>query len=77
MMNFDQNDMDDFEELDDFDEMCFGDERRVAFIKQDVCDGKDMWVIYGADGVKIAATDNRDFAFLVARQNDFTPYSVH
>lgn len=36
-----------------------------------------MWLIYAADGTKIAATDDRDFAFVMAKQNDFTPCSVH
>ena len=31
----------------------------------------------GADGLKIAATEDRDFAFIVARQNDLEPLSVH
>ena len=31
----------------------------------------------GADGERIAATDDREFAFIVAKQNDLEPYSVH
>ena len=49
----------------------------LAFIKYDEYQGDKMWVIYGADGVKIAATDNREFAFLVAKQRDLEPCSVH
>ncbi len=60
-----------------FAELDGQDDERTAFIKQDVFDGKPMWLICGADGERIAATDNRDFAFIVARQNDFEPYSVH
>ena len=52
-------------------------DEKVAFIKPDVCDGRKVWTIYGADGTKLAATDNRDFAFLMARQNDLEPKSVH
>ncbi len=52
-------------------------DENVAFIKNDVYDGKNMWLIYAADGTKIAATDNRDFAFIVAKQNDLLPLSVH
>lgn len=52
-------------------------DENVAFIKKAECDGKIMWSIYGADGVKIAMTDNRDFAFVVAKQNDLNPQSVH
>ena len=49
----------------------------VAFIKQDVYEGKNMWLIYDAEGERVAATDDREFAFIVARQNDLDPYSVH
>ena len=56
--------------------ICWNDER-VAFIKKDIYEGKSMWMIYGADGLKIAATEDRDFAFIVARQNDLEPLSVH
>ena len=48
-----------------------------AFIKYDTYEGRPMWLIYGADGEKIAATDSREFAFIVAKQNDLEPYSVH
>ena len=48
-----------------------------AFIKKDIYDGKPMWLIYDAAGERIAATDNREFAFVVARQNDLEPHSVH
>ena len=48
-----------------------------AFIKQGEYDGKPMWLICNAEGEKVAATDNRDFAFIVARQNDMEPHSVH
>ncbi len=53
------------------------DDEHSAFIKYDIYDGKPMWLIYGADGEKIAATDSREFAFIVARQNDLEPHSVH
>lgn len=55
---------------------CWNDED-VAFIKNDVMDGKEMWLICAADGTKIAATDDRDFAFVMAKQNDLKPTSVH
>ncbi len=48
-----------------------------AFIKYDVYEGKPMWLIYDAEGEKIAATESREFAFIVARQNDLEPCSVH
>ena len=48
-----------------------------AFIKKDIHDGKPMWLIYDSAGERIAATDNREFAFVIARQNDLEPHSVH
>lgn len=50
---------------------------KAAFIKYDMYEGKPMWMIYDAEGERVAATDDRDFAFIVAKQNDLTPYSVH
>lgn len=58
-------------------DFCFWNDQNVVFIKNDVQDGKDMWLLYAADGTKLATTDNRDFAFLVARQNNLEPKSVH
>lgn len=58
-------------------ELCEWNDSKVAFIKRDMYEGKKMWLIYAADGTKIAATDDRDFAFIMAKQNDFIPQSVH
>lgn len=58
-------------------EMSEWDDENAAFIKHDMYDGRMMWSIYAADGERIAATDNREFAFIVARQNDLEPVSVH
>ncbi len=58
-------------------ELCSWNDEDVAFIKGDVQNGKDMWLIYAADGTKLATTDNRDYAFIVARQNNLEPKSVH
>jgi len=49
----------------------------VAFIKYDLYNGSPMWSIYHADGTKIAVTDSREFAFVMAKQNDLQPQSVH
>ena len=49
----------------------------AGMTKSGVHDGKEMWLIYAADGTKIAATDDRDFAFVMAKQNDLCPKSVH
>ena len=58
-------------------ELSVWDDDGVAFIKHGLHDGKEMWLIYASDGTKIAATDDRDFAFVMARQNDLMPKSVH
>jgi len=58
-------------------ELSVWDDEDVAFIKNGMHDGREMWLIYSSDGTKIAATDDRDFAFVMARQNDLQPQSVH
>lgn len=52
-------------------------DENVAFIKYDTYEGNKMWVIYGSDGYRLAAASDRDFAFIMARQNDLDPCSVH
>ena len=52
-------------------------DRDVAFIKQDSQDGKPVWLIYASDGTKLATTESRDCAFLVAKQNNLLPQSVN
>lgn len=52
-------------------------DEQTAFIKNDFHDGNKMWLIYSANGTKIAATDDRDFAFIMAKQNNLNPCSVH
>lgn len=49
----------------------------VAFIRPEVQDGENMWSIYDADGTKLAITDDREFAFVMAKQNNLIPQSVH
>lgn len=68
-----------FEDLDreTMAELSFWNDEDVAFIKPGYEDGKRMWSIYAADGEKIAMTDDREFAFVVAKQNDLNPKSVH
>lgn len=48
-----------------------------VFIKKLFQNGKCLWGIYDAEGERLAVTDNRDVAFVVARQNDFVPCSLH
>ncbi len=58
-------------------ELSAWNDEKAAFIKHDMYDGKMMWMVFDADGERIAATDDRDFAFVVAKQNNLTPYSAH
>ncbi len=62
--------------LEDFDVgRNFWNDEDVAFIKSDEESGQ--WLIYSAEGVRLAATEDRDFAFIIARQNELSPKSVH
>lgn len=60
-----------------FDDLPVWEDKNTAFIKPEMQNGKNMWLICAADGTRLAATDNRDYAFIVARQNDLNPQSVH
>lgn len=59
-----------------FSELSFWNDENVAFIKPAYENGKEIWSIYAADGEKIAVTDDREFAFIVAKQNDLKPQLV-
>ncbi|QDL93470.1 DUF1150 family protein [Paroceanicella profunda] len=37
----------------------------------------DLYAIHGEDGEPLALVGDRKMAFAVARQNDYTPVSVH
>ncbi len=56
--------------------LSWGDQE-VAFIKSDKISDNEVWKIYTADGTQLAIADSRDFAFILARQNDLDPKSVH
>ena len=49
----------------------------AVFIKEDEYQGKIFWGIYNLEGIRIAVTDNRECAFVLARQNDLEPQSAH
>ncbi|MDX5403450.1 MAG: DUF1150 domain-containing protein [Rhodobacterales bacterium] len=36
-----------------------------------------LWSVHGADGRQLALVADRKLAFLLAREHDFTPVSVH
>jgi len=49
----------------------------VAYIKRIVEDGTEGFAVHAADGTRIAVLADREFAFIVVRQNDMEPVSVH
>ena len=58
-------------------ELNFSAEEHTAFIKADRLNGKEIWVIYAADGTKLASTENRELAYVVAKQNNYEVMSAH
>ena len=54
----------------------WGDEN-IAFVKGDMLNGREIWVVYSADGVKLASTENRELAYIMAKQNDYEVMSAH
>ncbi len=52
-------------------------DQEVAFIKSDKIENGEIWRVYTADGTPLAVADSRDFAFVLARQNNLDPQSVH
>ncbi|WP_284162764.1 DUF1150 family protein [Frigidibacter sp. SD6-1] len=36
-----------------------------------------IWAVHGADGEQLALVADRRMAFLLARENDYAPLSVH
>ncbi|MBP6678796.1 MAG: DUF1150 domain-containing protein [Paracoccus sp.] len=57
--------------------------RRVALdtlpdeIRQQVPDVDALYAVHGIDGERLALVKDRDLAFVLARQNELTPVSVH
>jgi hypothetical protein len=37
----------------------------------------EIYAVHGADGQRLALVKDRTLAFVLARQNDFAPVSVH
>ena len=45
---------------------------------QDQASGrKTIYAVHASDGERLALVENRQLAFLLARQNDFAPVNVH
>lgn len=46
-------------------------------VQDQVPEGAQVWGVHNAEGACLALTQNRDMAFVLARQNDLAPVSVH
>lgn len=63
--------------VDELSQFDFWDNENTAYVKMDFLNEKQIWVIYSADGVKLASTENRDLAYVMAKQNDYEVMSAH
>lgn len=61
---------------EDFSVLMWDDES-IAFVKLCMKNGKESWGVYSAEGTKIAEAESREYAFIIAKQNDYFPCSVH
>lgn len=64
-------------EMDVCFETLMWDDADCAFIKSIVVNGVEKWVIFTAEGEKIMEVDNREQAFVIAKQSEFVPHSAH
>ncbi|WP_435231906.1 DUF1150 family protein [Pseudopelagicola sp. nBUS_20] len=65
------------------------DEQRIVYVRkvnvfdlpedmQEQAEGaKSLYAVHSADGERLAVVKERDLAFLLARQNNFDPVTVH
>lgn len=57
--------------------------RRVAMdslpdeVRQQAPELDALYAVHGADGARLALVKDRNLAFMLARQNELTPVSVH
>lgn len=57
--------------------------RRVAMdtlpedVRRQVPDADALYAVHGVDGERLALVKDRSMAFMLARQNEMTPVSVH
>lgn len=49
----------------------------LAYVKEVEVEGAPAFAVHAADGTAIAVFDNRDHAFVAAKQNDLEAVSVH
>lgn len=46
-------------------------------VRDEVGDTKTIYAVHRADGERLALVKDRNLAFMLARQNDFAPVTVH
>lgn len=46
-------------------------------VREQIGEAEVIWSVHGADGRQLALVANRKLAFMLAREHDFTPVSVH
>ena len=49
----------------------------LAYVKKGLVDDKEAYLVFSADGTKIAVMGDREIAFAAVRQNGMEPLSVH
>ncbi|SDX13917.1 DUF1150 family protein [Litoreibacter albidus] len=48
-----------------------------AEVLEELDGAKQLYAVHAADGERLAVVQDRDVAFLLARQNDYAPVTVH
>ena len=46
-------------------------------VREAAGDATELYAVHSAQGERLALVKNRDLAFMLARQNDLAPVSVH
>ncbi|HWL56136.1 MAG TPA: DUF1150 family protein [Paracoccus sp. (in: a-proteobacteria)] len=46
-------------------------------VRRQVPDADALYAVHGVDGARLALVADRSMAFMLARQNELTPVSVH
>ncbi len=49
----------------------------LAYVKKTRQEGKEVYLVFSADGTQIATMSDHDIAFAAVRQNGMEPLSVH
>lgn len=48
-----------------------------AAVREQAGDAETLYAVHNADGERLALVADRNMAFVLARQNDFAPVTVH